>query len=151
MIRIDSTHPDFKAMVKKLNAELAVRDGDDHSFYDQFNGIANLDHAILLYSNQIPVACGAMKPFGESSMEIKRMFTKPDIRKKGLASQVLLALESWAYELGYERCVLETGKRQPEAIALYENRGYSRIPNYGPYEGVDNSLCFEKTLKAISE
>jgi putative acetyltransferase len=60
---------------------------------------------------------------------------------------VLSELESWAAELGYPKCVLETGKRQPEAIALYEKQGYQRIPNYGQYIGVENSVCFEKVLK----
>ncbi len=55
-------------------------------------------------------------------------------------------LEVWATELSYEKCVLETGKRQQEAIALYTKNGYKRIPNYGQYTGVENSLCFEKIL-----
>jgi putative acetyltransferase len=60
---------------------------------------------------------------------------------------VLAELEAWAAELGYPKCVLETGKRQPEAIALYEKQGYQRISNYGQYIGVENSVCFEKVLK----
>ncbi len=53
-------------------------------------------------------------------------------------------LERWAQQLGYQRCVLETGKKQPEAIALYTRRGYHLIPNYGQYVGVESSVCFEK-------
>jgi putative acetyltransferase len=59
---------------------------------------------------------------------------------------VLKALEDWAKELGYHKCILETGKRQPDAIALYQKNGYSIMPNYGQYQGVTNSVCFEKQL-----
>jgi GNAT superfamily N-acetyltransferase len=74
------------------------------------------------------------------------MYTNPEKRKLGLASQMLHELELWAKESGYGKCVLETGKKQPEAIALYEKNGYRMIPNYGQYIGVENSVCFEKKL-----
>jgi GNAT superfamily N-acetyltransferase len=79
-------------------------------------------------------------------MEVKRMFTRPEWRGRGLAVKVLNELEVWAAEMGYTRCVLETGTRQPYAIALYRKAGYVQIPNYGQYEGVENSVCFEKWL-----
>ena len=56
-------------------------------------------------------------------------------------------LEKWARELSCTRCILETGKRQPEAIGLYKRNGYRLIPNYGQYAAVENSVCFEKELK----
>jgi putative acetyltransferase len=59
---------------------------------------------------------------------------------------VLAELERWAHELGYAGCVLETGKKQPEAIALYQRSGYALTPNYGQYIGVDNSVCMQKAL-----
>jgi len=80
-------------------------------------------------------------------MEVKRMFTLPESRGQGLATTVLGELETWAAELGFERCVLETGKRQPEAIAFYKKHGYEIIPNYGQYAGIDNSVCFEKIIR----
>ena len=80
-------------------------------------------------------------------MEIKRMYTSPGSRGTGIATKILTELEVWATELSYERCVLETGKRQPEAIRLYTKSGYQQIPNYGQYVGIENSICFEKELK----
>ena len=77
-------------------------------------------------------------------MEIKRMYVSADARNAGIATKILLELEAWAKEMSFRKCVLETGRRQPEAIALYEKNGYKRIDNYGQYAGVDNSLCFEK-------
>lgn len=63
-----------------------------------------------------------------------------------MASAILKELEIWTKELGYEKTILETGKRQTEAVALYEKCGYKVIPNYGQYSGVENSICFEKQL-----
>ncbi len=144
--RTDSSNPEFIALVKKLDADLAQRDGEDHSFYSQFNSIENLNQAVLVYDEDELAGCGAMKAFDDNSMEIKRMYTLPAKRGKGIASKVLYELENWARELSYSRCVLETGKRQPEAIALYKKHNYTPIPNYGQYRGIQNSCCFEKIL-----
>lgn len=144
--RTDSDDPDFKALVKLLDADLAERDGADHGFYAQFNKIDKIRHAVVCYENDQPVGCGAIKAFSEEAMEVKRMYVSPDGRKKGIATRVLTELETWANELGYAQCVLETGKRQPEAIALYEKNGYQRTENYGQYVGVENSVCFAKVL-----
>jgi len=146
--RTNSKNPEFIELVTKLDAELGERDGKDHAFYHQFNSIYSLNHAIVLYRDKIPVACGAIKTFDRSSMEIKRMYVPPKERGKGYATKVLVALEKWASELGNSRCILETGKRQPEAIALYEKNGYRRIPNYGQYQGIENSVCFEKNVSS---
>lgn len=151
IVRTDSQSPDFIGLVKHLDADLAERDGKEHSFYAQFNKIDMLKHVIVLYENDKAIACGAMKIFSSDSMEIKRMYTAPGARGKGIASKVLEQLEIWANELGYEKCILETGKKQPEAISLYEKNGYNQIPNYGQYAGIENSLCFEKVVKVISK
>ena len=79
-------------------------------------------------------------------MEVKRMYVLPESRGTGVASEILSALEDWAAESGYEKCILETGKKQPEAIGLYKKSGYEMIPNYGQYAGIENSICFEKQL-----
>jgi putative acetyltransferase len=125
---------------------LAERDGKDHSFYAQFNKIHMIKHAVVAYEDGKPVSCGAIKEYDSESMEVKRMFTLPEYRGKGLAAIVLKELEQWASELSYQRCILETGLKQPEAIKLYERNGYSRITNYGQYAGIENSVCFEKKL-----
>ncbi|MBL7817747.1 MAG: GNAT family N-acetyltransferase [Saprospiraceae bacterium] len=146
IIKTDSENPDFIALVRLLDAELAERDGAEHSFYAQFNKIAAIKHAIVLYDDGKPVACGAIKSFDAQSMEVKRMYVLPECRSKGIASQILTSLEQWAHELGFSRCVLETGKKQPEAIALYLKNGYTITPNYGQYIGIENSVCFEKAV-----
>lgn len=144
--RTNSSHTDFVALVQKLDAELAARDGTEHSFYDQFNKIGDLRYAVVAYKYGKPISCGAIKEQAPGMMEVKRMYTAPEHRGKGVAALVLNELEKWAQELGCHTCVLETGRRQPEAIRLYEKSGYAYIPNYGPYVGVANSVCFEKRL-----
>ncbi len=151
MIIIERTTSDnkhFQSLVTALDADLAIRDGVEmHSFYAQFNGIAQLKQVIVSFEDDKAVGCGAFKPFTEDTIEIKRMYTTLEKRGKGIASVILNSLEKWAIELGYRRAVLETGIRQPEAIALYRKNGYVIIPNYGQYEGLEDSLCFEKQLK----
>lgn len=146
ILRTDSSNTDFRALVALLDEDLALRDGEDNAFYAQFNGIAVLKHCVVYYKNGIALGCGALKRFDANSMEVKRMFVSPEVRGKGIASLLLVALENWAKELGYEQCVLETGLRQPEAIALYKKNKYNIIPNYPPYVGVANSVCFRKVL-----
>lgn len=146
ILRTTSENQDFQNLVKQLDAYLAIIDGDEHGFYDQYNKIDSLRNCIVIFDNDETVACGAIKAFDEKSMEVKRMFTLPEERGKGLASAILKELETWTKELGYEKTILETGKRHTEAVALYQKCGYKVIPNYGQYAGVENSVCFEKTL-----
>lgn len=141
-----SENLDFQKLVKQLDAYLAVMDGEEHGFYDQYNKIDSLKNCIVIFDNDEAVTCGAIKEFDKQSMEVKRMFTLPEKRGKGLASAILNELESWTKELGYEKTILETGKRQTEAVALYQKCNYKVIPNYGQYAGVENSVCFEKDL-----
>lgn len=144
--RTDAKNKDFIALVAKLDADLGKRDGEEHAFYHQFNDIVNLHHVVVLYMDEIHVGCGALKVFDSKSMEIKRMYIEIETRGKGFATLILKELELWAFELAYKTCILETGKRQPEAIALYTKTGYEIIPNYGQYEGIENSVCFQKNV-----
>jgi GNAT superfamily N-acetyltransferase len=146
IIRTNSDNQDFISLVKPLDIELAERDGADHPFYAQYNKIDKIKYAVVAYENENPVSCGAIKEYEPGIMEVKRMYTLPECRGKGIATLLLNELEKWAKELGYEKCILETGKKQPEAIRLYEKNGYKLIPNYGQYAGVENSVCFEKEM-----
>jgi len=146
ILRIDSANPDFLILVKKLDAELAIRDGKNHSFYSQFNSLDKIRHMVLAYDDGKPAGCGAIKEYSTDTMEIKRMFVLSDHRRKGIAAKILAELELWTAELSCTKCILETGKKHPEAIELYKKNGYKPIPNYGQYIGVDNSVCFEKKI-----
>lgn len=145
--RTDSKNQDFIDLVSELDTYLKTVDGDDHDFYHQYNNIDVLKHVVIVYENNIPTSCGAFKAYGENSVEIKRMYTKPIARGNGFAAKVLNELENWAKELNYNSCILETGKRQVEAVQFYNKNNYKPIANYGQYRNVENSVCFEKILK----
>lgn len=144
--RTNSDDVDFINLVVLLDQDLKIRDGEDHLFYNQFNKTDKIKHVIVYYENDIPVGCGAFREKEPNTVEIKRMFVHPDYRKRGIASKVLAELEIWAAEVNYTYTILETGKNQPEAINLYQKLGYTIIPNYPPYEKMDNSVCMKKTL-----
>ena len=145
-LRTNSSHKDFIHLVKLLDADLAIRDGADHSFYAQFNKVDMIQHVVLAYQNEEAIGCGAYKDFDDATVEIKRMYVNPHQRGKGFATLILKELERWAAEQNYTACILETGKKQPEAIRLYEKSGYTIISNFGQYAGVENSVCMTKQL-----
>lgn len=144
--RTNSDDPDFQALVKELDKDLAIRDGEEHSFFAQFNNIDTIRHVVLSYDNDKAVGCGAIKEYDADTMEVKRMFVPLEKRSKGIASGILKELEAWAKELGYKTCILETGIKQPEAIRLYQKNNYRFRQNYGQYADVESSVCFEKHL-----
>ncbi len=146
LIRTDSEDQDFKNLVLLLDADLKIRDGEEHSFYAQFNKVDKIKNVVVYYDNDIAIGCGAFKEFDNKTLEIKRMFVHPDYRAKGIGAIILKELETWAVEINYSESILETGKKQPEAIRLYEKSGYRIIPNYGQYENVENSICMKKNL-----
>ncbi len=144
--RTISGNSDFKNLVALLDADLKIRDGDDHSFYNQFNKIDSIRNVIVCFQNDTAIGCGTFKPYDKTTVEIKRMFVQPAYRGQGIAASILKELELWAAELNYSACILETGKKQPEAISLYKKAGYTITKNYGQYENVENSVCMAKTL-----
>jgi GNAT superfamily N-acetyltransferase len=105
-------------------------------------------HGIFLLArlDEDAVGCGAWRSSGEHDAEIKRMYTAPEARGRGVARAVLDALEATARDAGKRRMILETGDRQPEAIALYESHGYRRIPNFGYYADEPGALSYGRDL-----
>jgi putative acetyltransferase len=146
--RTNSDNLDFQELVALLDQELRIRDGEEHSFYAQFNKIDKIKHAVAAYKEDISIGCGAIKRYEEKIAEIKRMFVRPEFRGLSIGYSILKELEQWSIELNYVECILETGKKQPEAIRLYQKAGYILIPNYGQYENVENSVCMKKSINS---
>jgi putative acetyltransferase len=144
--RTDSSHPSFQYLIGLLDRDLQERYGDLQSEYDRYNAINNIDTVVIAYRDEAPVGCGCFKKLDEDTAEIKRMFVKPEERGRGIASRLLVELELWAKESGFVYTMLETGTGQPEAIALYQKLGYTIIPNYAQYSGMEGSVCFSKEL-----
>lgn len=95
---------------------------------------------LVCFTNNEAIGCGAFKKYDKETVEVKRMFVQPAHRGKSVASMVLKEMETWAEELHHTNTILETGKKQPEAIALYVKNGYTIIPNYRPYENIESSI-----------
>lgn len=74
------------------------------------------------------------------------MFAREDARGRGVSRAVLTELEKWAAELGYTAMVLEHGNKQPEALKLYQRQGYTVIPNYGQYIGMEETSFWIQKL-----
>jgi len=146
MIRTNSKHPHFIALVKELDTLLSAVDGDKHDYYHQFNSSEGLPYVIVTYWKDQPIACGAIKPYNETTVEIKRMYTHPNSRGKGLGKMILRELEQWAKELGYKSLILETGTSFEAANSLYKKYGFTQIPNYDQYKDIKDSICFQKTI-----
>jgi len=147
LIRTTSSSPDFQSLVKLLDSELKVYNGEDNEFYHQYNKIENIKHAVVVYDGKSPVGCGAIKKFSDDTAEVKRMYVNKDTRGKGVGRKILAELEKWAMDLNYKYVILETGKFLTEAVALYKKSGFEVIPNYGQYAGIERSICFRKELK----
>ena len=144
--RTTSDNPDFEKLVIELDAVLAILDGEDHAFYAQFNKSSALKNAIIAYENETAVGIGAYKEYDSQTVEMKRMYTLPEYRGKGIASKILTELELWAKEENYKIAILETGFLQTDAISLYKKLGYVITENYGQYIGVENSVCMKKKM-----
>jgi uncharacterized damage-inducible protein DinB/GNAT superfamily N-acetyltransferase len=138
-----------RALMQQSEAEMRARYPGSplHPFDPQ--EVAGSDGGFLMVRvNGEAVGCGAIRILAPGVAEVKRMFVAPAFRRRGLARRILSELESLAQQLGYRMIRLETGTRQPEAIALYESADYVRIPRYGEYANDPFSVCFEKHLDA---
>lgn len=101
---------------------------------------------VVAYREETPVGCGGLRPLDATHGEVKRMYVVPAARGTGVSSAILRGLEDAARARGWDRLVLETGERQPDAMRLYEREGYRRIPNFGYYVDSPLSRCYEKRL-----
>jgi GNAT superfamily N-acetyltransferase len=106
---------------------------------------------LVAFDDEEPLGCGGIRHHDGDTAELKRMYVDPRARRRGVARALLEELERCATDLGYTRIRLETGVRQPEAIALYLSAGYEPIEPYGYYGRSPLSRCFEKELRGGGE
>jgi putative acetyltransferase len=144
--RTNSEDKDFHDLVTMLDKDLLDRYGALQDYYSRFNSIKDLPTVVIAYTDGQPVGCGCFKQFEDGSVEVKRMYVANEQRGKGIGAAILAELEKWATELKIASIVLETGNNQPEAVHLYEKMGYTIIPNYGQYSGMETSICMKKNL-----
>jgi putative acetyltransferase len=118
----------------------------DSAQYKQRNVLPSGTPFFVAYIDGRPAGCGAYRPMDATTVEIKRMYVKSSARRQGAGRAILKHLEEAARAAGFITARLETGTSQPEAIALYEQEGYSRIPCWPPYDQLPVSICMEKPL-----
>lgn len=106
---------------------------------------ATIEITILAVDGDEVLGHSALRPFG-AELEVKKVFTTPAARGRGVAQAMLLWLEDYAIERGVASLVLQTGPLQVEAIGLYEKLGYLPIPAFGAYGVIPGALCFRKDL-----
>ena len=147
---VDPRGPVARQLLEALTREIAAIYADRGDDGNAGFSVTDLDvpRAVFVVASiaGAPVGCGALRPHDAAVGEVKRMFTVPAWRGRGIAAAVLADLERHARRFGYATVRLETGDRQVEAIRLYERCGYRHIPPYGVYVEWDDSVCFEKAL-----
>jgi GNAT superfamily N-acetyltransferase len=144
--QVSQTDHDLVQLVELLDRELHQIYGKEMSNYTPHNTLSSIHTAIVMYEDSIPVACGAFRVHEPDTIEIKRMYVRNGRRGKGYSKILLLELEHIAREQGYTTSILETGIKQEVAMQLYGSLGYEKIPNYGPYVNLPNSVCYTKKL-----
>jgi GNAT superfamily N-acetyltransferase len=146
--RTTSNDPDFKFLIRLLDQELERRYPSTYQDTHEYDVIKTETNAVVAYYGKDPVGSGCIRGTDTpGTVEMKRVYVVEGMRRRGVAEAMMGELERWAIELGWKRAILETGVKQPEAIALYTKIGYARIPNFGPYAGADESVCMVKDLQ----
>jgi GNAT superfamily N-acetyltransferase len=140
--------PDARELVEELDEYLNALYPPEENFLALDGSEVGDGRGLFLVARDgdAAVGCGAVRRLSDTTGEIKRMYVRRQARGLGIGRRVLDELHSWAASAGLTRLVLETGTRQPEAIALYETAGYSRIPCFGEYAGAPESICYERLL-----
>ncbi|MEC0229432.1 GNAT family N-acetyltransferase [Paenibacillus alba] len=132
-------------LIRELSAELGrLYDSDGTAGFQASDVEVPRSAFIVARSEGHPVGCGALRPIDETTVEVKRMYTRLDFRRKGVAQAILAEAERLALEYGYTSIKLQTGPKQPEAAALYERVGYYRVPIYSG--NWDLVLAYQKDL-----
>jgi GNAT superfamily N-acetyltransferase len=141
-------------LIRELSAEIVRRYGDlGHDGSGSFSpndALVPRSAFVVARLDGAPAGCGAIRPLEAEAVEIKRMYVAPMTRRLGVGLRILAELERLAEGFGYRFLRLETGVRQPEAIALYERFGFHRIPAFGKYVGDPISLCYEKSVGSFA-
>lgn len=146
LVFVHTMTPALKSLIDALDQEYLDRFGDIALSYRKYHGMEGLLCAVLLYSEELPIGCGCIQPFDTVSAELKRVYVAPAFRRQGMATQIVRALERAARKHGFQRMVLKTGSKMPQALSLYEKLGFRRIENYGGFAGDPLCVCMEKAL-----
>ena len=148
-VRCDGTNEDFIENCRLLDEDLDRRVGRviKRDKYTQFNQLDKIHEAIVVYQDGKPIGGGAIRPYDETAIELKRVFVRPEGQGHGIGTELVSKLIERAKELGYEKMILETGDLLAESVHVYSKLGFRKIPNYGAYADMPESLCMGLELR----
>ena len=149
--RIDS--PVGRELMELALAEIYARYPDENPHPSQLEAQQFVEPEgvfLVAWFDGKPASCGGLRKLHDGTAEVKRMYAEPWARRRGLGRLILGELEAAARRLGYSKIKLETGIRQPEAIAFYESSGFVRCAAYGEFAESPLSVCFEKVLDLVA-
>ncbi|MGI8819777.1 MAG: GNAT family N-acetyltransferase [Chthoniobacterales bacterium] len=146
--RAEILSAESRQLMAELWAEIDLLYGNEIATAAEFHG-TGADEIVFVVARLKgnAVGCGAIRPRHASIAEVKRVFVRPAARRSGVARAIMHALEQLARERDFSALWLETGLRQPGALALYESLGYTRIAAFGDYKDDPLSVCLGKRLK----
>jgi putative acetyltransferase len=147
--RVELTLPAALELIGALNVELQQRypePGATHFRLDLDEVSPGRGAFLVAFLGGEPIGCGAVRLLNAFDAEIKRMYVKPEARRRGVAKALLAALEAEAMDLGAKQLLLETGVRQQEAIGLYGGAGFTGIEPFGEYVDSPLSICMAKQI-----
>ena len=152
-LRCGGNNLDFIENCRLLDEDLDARVGRviKRDKYRQYNLLDQIHEAMVTYVDGKPVGGGAIRRYDETTVELKRVFVRPEYRGKGIGMTLVSKLIAWARELGYRKMILETGELLAESCHVYGKLGFQKIPNYGAYVNMPESLCMGLDITGVDE
>lgn len=149
---VTSDNIDFTTLCYELDSFLNIAIGGEckREKYIKYNNADTMDHVVLAYDGDTPVGCATLRKYNSASVELKRVFVRPDYRKQNIGGKLLEHLISYAKNAGYQSMILETGEFLDDSVKLYKRYGFWKTENYGSYADMPESLCMGLSLSADS-
>jgi GNAT superfamily N-acetyltransferase len=145
--RVGYADPVAQHLIERVQQEYVVRyGGRDAAVVDPAEFSPPLGLFLVAEVDGVPAGCGGWRSFGDGVAEVKRMYVEPASRRRGIAALVLAELERSAAAAGHRQLVLNSGDRQPEALALYDRAGYTPVAGYGVYADSPGAVFLGKEL-----
>lgn len=137
---------DFRTLAAALDAYYFSLVGDIQLQYAEPNRPENMNALLVVYEAEMPIACGAWKAVDGKKAELKRIYVRPEYRRRGIATALIRALEEDAAATGRRKLILETAVDTASSHSLYFSLGYQLREYYGSPAGAENCLCFHKEI-----